>query len=1183
MQNHLKLFCLIVGCSFSLPGWAQLYFTENKGQWDDNVLSRTMAGNSAFYLMQEGYTVVMHHPEDYRAIFEYMHGHTADGRPADKRQAQPALLRSHAYKVKFANSNPQPQVIFEKPMEGYENFFLGNDPSRWATHCRQYQAVTYKNVYPNVDVRYYVANDRLKYDIVVHPGADMSRIKLQYEGVEKLSIQNNELVIGTSVGVARELSPYSYQFVNGRRATVSCRYRVNGNEVSFDAKQYDRGSTLIIDPSLIFFSYSRSTADNWGFTATYGPDGSFYGGGIVFGTGFPVSTGAFQTTYGGGSTYDIGIIRLSPNGRNRIFATYIGGNDSDQPHSLICDAQGNVVLAGRSRSANYPVTAASVGSTGGWDIIVTKLRADGTQLIGSMRIGGTGDDGVNITDNRQAGAQSILRNYGDDGRSEVILDDNENILVASCSRSGNFPVINGFQTANAGLQDGVILKLNSNANVLIWSTLLGGAGNDAAFVLSINPITKNIYVAGGTASTNFPLTAGSMQPNYNMGEADGYVSILRDNGGSVTHVRSTYLGTGGVDIVYGIQFDQSGFPYVMGTTMGAWPVINARYVNANARQFIAKLRPDLSGFVYSTTFGTSGAAAPNISPVAFLVDRCENVYVSGWGGEINSRDGFPSAGTSNMPRTADALQQTTDGSDFYFFVLKKNADTILYGSYFGQNGPLGDHVDGGTSRFDPNGVIYQAMCANCTRAVNFPGTPGVWGQTNPATSNGQCNLGMVKISFDLAGIDVALQAVGARQLNFCLPATVEFTDTVRKAKQYIWVWNDGSPNDTTLTNTFRHTFTRAGVFDVKVIGIDTNSCNVKDSAFLRIRVTTDSARIGFTAQRRPPCTSLTFDFTNTSDPLSSSQNFGPRSFVWVWGDGTPNDTSFNATHTFPGPGTYNVRLILIDPNFCNVGDSTAVINFQVQSTITAGFTVPNGCAPYRPQITDRSVGASSYLWVASDGQTSTSPTPNFVFNNPGTYTIRQYIYNDNSCNLVDSALQTFTVIAPPRAGFTFSPNPSQENTPTRFTSTASADVVRWLWLFGDGDSSNLRDPVHQYVSEGTFDACQIVFNAAGCVDTLCQPVQSLISISNDIPSAFTPNGDGINDVLYVRGFGITKMTLRIYNRQGLKIFESTSPNVGWDGTYKGVPQPMDTYAYTLDIEYFNGERVRRKGDVTLIR
>jgi gliding motility-associated-like protein len=1183
---------------------AQLYFTENKGQWDAKVLFKTEAGNSAFFLSKDGYTILMNHPEDYLRQAEYNHGHRFDSSSKSKQPITPPdKMRAHAFRVKFAGGNFSSKVVMEKPLPEHENYFIGNDQSKWASECKLYQAITYKDVYPNIDVRYYVQGEQLKYDIILYPGADVSKVQMHYEGADRLSIKNNELVIGTSVGEARELKPYTYQFLEGKRETIQCKYKItNGNTVSFDVKGYDKTTTLVIDPSLVFSSFSRSTRDNWGFTATPGPDGSMYGGGIAQPTGFPVSSGAIQGTGGGpsGGTQpsDIAIIRLSPDGRNRIFATYLGGSGLEQPHSLITDAAGNLVIAGRTNSSNYPVTAPNAGTSGGYDIFVTKINSTGTAIIGSIKICGPADDGVNIKSNRN-GPQSLQRNYGDDGRSEVILDRNNFILVASSTQSGNFFTNNGFKTTLSGFQDGVVIKLNPNANAVVWSTYLGGNGDDAAFVLTENPVTGDIYVGGGTTDGNGWSTPGSatpvVQPNYNGGLADGFVANIRDLGTSVTYIRKTFIGTGGTDIVYGVQFDKLGFPYIMGTNTGTMAPINAAYSVTNARQFIAKLQPDLSAFLYLTTFGTANASAPNISPTAFLVDNCENVYVSGWGGEIsNGNPGYPTSGTFGLPVTSDAYQSNTDGSDFYFFVLKRNAASQLYGSFFGQLGGGGgwDHVDGGTSRFDANGIIYQAVCANCKSVTTgpltspFPISANAFGNVNPATDGGGCNLGMIKLRFDLDGVDVGLRAVGARQLNFCLPATVLFTDTIKLAKQYIWIWGDGSRNDTTSTNPFPHTFNSAGFFDIKVIGIDSNSCNLKDSATMRIRVTTDSVDIGFNFARQA-CNSLTFNFTNTSDKLTSIPNFGPKSFMWVWGDGSKNDTipgfSPPLSHTFPAPGTYNVRLVLIDSNFCNTGDSAGFVNFQVIDNVRAGFSLENLCVPDTLKVVDTSFGALTYLWVSSDGQTSTDPVPKFAYTTPGTYTITQTVFNPNTCNLQATTQRTFEAFAKPVAGFSYTPNPAEENTPTRFTSTSSPDVVRWLWDFGDGASSTLPNPTHQYIKPAINTVCLSVFNAQGCFDSVCIPVESIINILNDLPSAFTPNGDGVNDVFQLRGFGITKMTLRVYNRQGLMVFETRSQNIGWDGKYKGLAQPMDAYAWTLDVEYFSGEKLRKKGDVTLIR
>jgi gliding motility-associated-like protein len=1182
---------------------AQLSFTENKGQWHEKVLFKTEAGSGAFFLSKDGYTILMKHPDDFLAAREYYHPHGKDSsHKSHTNQTEnrpPARMRAHAYRVKFEGANFS-EVVKEKPLPGYENYFIGDDPSKWATGCVQYQAVTYKNIYPGIDLRYYVLDNQLKYDLVIYPGADAARIKMRYEGAESIRVKNQELVIGTSVGEAKELRPYTFQFSNGKRELINCRYKVAGNTVAFDLGSYDKSTTLIIDPSLVFSVFSGSTTDNWGFTATPGPDGSLYGGGIAASTGFPVTAGVIQNTGGGGGggagdgPPDIGIMRLSPNGTTRIFSTYLGGDGVEQPHSLVADAQGNLVIAGRTNSRNFAVSGTVVGAISGYDIFVMKINATGTAIIGTTRICGRGNDGVNISPVRTTGTRSILRNYGDDGRSEVILDGNGNILLASCTQSDDFPVRGAFQATFNGSQDGVVLKLNANANTLIWSSYLGGSGDDAAFVLATNPLTGDIYVGGGTSSNNLP-GAGGVQP-ANAGNEDGFLTRLRDNTNAVAMVTTTYVGTSGVDIVYGVKFDQKGFPYIMGTTTGTMPVVKAAYNVPNARQFIAKLLPDLSAYDYRVNFGSPGANFPNISPVAFLVDNCENVYVSGWGGVINTGANFNSSGTFGMPVTSDAFQRNTDGSDFYFFVLAKDGVSQLYGSFFGQIGGSGgaEHVDGGTSRFDEQGAIYQAICANC-RSVPVQGQPSIVApypttagpfSVNRATSGGQCNLGMVKMNFNFSGVDVALNTT-ARQLNFCLPATVQFFDSVLLAKQYVWVWGDGTRSDTTTENPISHTYTSTGFFNVKVYGIDTSTCNEVDSATIRIRVTTDSAAISFDYARRT-CNSLTFDFTNTSDKLTSIPNFGPRSFAWVWGDGTRNDTiaafSPPLTHTFPGPGTYNVRLILIDTNFCNTGDSAALINFSVIDNVRAGFRVDDLCVPDTVNVTDTSLGAVTYLWVSSDGQTSTGNTPGFLYSTPGVYTIKQYVFNSNTCNLVDSTERTFTASALPVPGFIYNPNPSQENTPTRFVSTASSDVVRWLWDFGDGATSTQRDPIHQYIRPNPGNiVCQTVFNEAGCVDSVCIPVESIINIINELPSAFSPNGDGVNDLFFVRGFGISKLTLRVFNRQGLMVFESASQSVGWDGKYKGIPQPMDAYAWTLDLEYFNGEKVRKKGDLTLLR
>ncbi|OQY96101.1 MAG: hypothetical protein B6D37_03045 [Sphingobacteriales bacterium UTBCD1] len=1199
----LNRFLIIAVLSvLSYAGHTQNYntieFVENKGQWDPRVKFKGDVSAGAFFIRKDGVTILQNNREDLYKIYTLLHMPLTKETASDEENV---ILRSHSYNVDFIGASPGMEIIPDKPLATYNNYFIGNDPSKWASNCRIYQGITAKNVYPNVDIRYFTDNGTLKYDIIVKPGADISKIALKYEGIEKLSVKNKQLRITTSVGELSESSPYSYQTMQKGRKEVNCRYEVKNNIVRFNVEDYDATTTLVIDPSLIFCSFSGSKVDNWGFTATYGPDGSMYGGGIVFGNGFPVSPGAFQTTFQGGGAggyaVDIGIIKLNPNGTNRIYATYLGGSGNEQPHSLIVDAQGNLIVAGRSNSQDYP-TFGPYGNThsgSGNDIIITKLNAAGSALIGSVKIGGSGDDGVNISTSR-SGSVSLCQNYGDDGRSEVQLDGAGNIYLASSSQSDNFPLVNAFQTANKGgnnSQDGVVLKFDANLTTLLFSTYLGGTGNDAAYVVDLAP-NGNIYVAGGTESTDFPgVPASGVISSVNNGGIDGFVTILSNSGALIS---STYVGTNGIDQVYGIKFDNKGFPYIMGQTTGNWPVVNAPYSNSGSKQFIAKLQPDLSNFVYSTVFG-SASPVPNISPVAFLVDRCENVYVSGWGGKSSFTSNFLAGGTSiSMPITPDALKSTTDGKDFYFFVLEKDAAGVLFGSFYGEDngstiGAGGtDHVDGGTSRFDKNGVIYQAICGNCKEfnpVPPYPTTPGAWATTNPSPG---CNLTMLKIAFNLSGVRGGVESIingVPKDSAGCVPLAVNFADTIGIAKSYEWYFGDGSPMVTTTIPNTSHTYNMVGTYLAMMVAIDPTTCNVRDTSYVHIRVGNIQANLNFNSTKLNPCDSFKYQFDNlsTAPPVVP---FTAQSFIWDFGDGSsPVIAGTNSViHNYSGPGTYTVKLILVDTNYCNAPDSV-ILQLRVAALVKAQFNTPAlGCAPYTAVFNNTSLAGQTFIWDFGDGTGSNAVNPTHLYASPGTYTITLIANDPNTCNLTDTFRYTISVFDKPVANFSNSPVPPVENTPTTFDNLSSPDAVTFKWLFGDGDTllTNSRSPVqHQYNASGTFNACLIATNDAGCTDTICQPVQAVIVTLVDVPNAFTPQSGDINSKVMVRGFGISKMKFTIWNRWGQKVFETENRLQGWDGKFKGVLQPMDTYAYTLDVVFFDGTKTTKKGDITLIR
>ena len=1196
-----RLFILIVSLGLLSNAFAQgaIEFIENKGQWDQQVRFRGEVSNGVFFIRDKGFTVLQHDPFAVKKMAEAKHSNNDS-----------FVFRSHAWHVDFVNAKTgkpttHAAVIHaEKPLATYNSYFLGNDTSKWAPACGVFQGVTVSDIYPNIDLRYYTDQGTLKYELIVRPGGHVEDIALRYEGVDGLSLDNKELVIKTSLRNFKESAPYTYQPSMQGKREVGCRYKLEGNTLRFNVKSYDASQILVIDPSIIFCSFSGSTADNWGFTATYGPDGSMFAGGIVFNDGgrFPTSAGAIQTSFRGGET-DICLIKLSPDGRNRIWATYLGGSGNDQPHSLVVDAQSNLYLAGRTNSPNsangFPVVSNGSLAGDGFDIVVAKINPTGTVLLGSRKIGGGNADGVNIASSRSL--NSLQRNYGDDGRSEITLDASGNVIVASHTQSnGNtgtaFPVTSGaFQRIfGGGLQDAVLLKWSPDLSTLQFSSFLGGRGNDAGYVVAVNPANGNIYIAGGTESADLiPVSQTSTVIGPSLkGTIDGYVAIVSPDGSQ--RLLTSYVGTDGLDQVFGIQFDANGFPYVMGQTTGTWPIQNANFNNPSGKQFIAKLKPDLSNYVYSTAFG-SGASIPNISPIAFLVDRCENVYMSGWGG-TGFGSGFTSAGSVGLPITPDAFKSNTDGKDFYFFVLKKDAASQLFGSYFGEDNSVNqgnDHVDGGTSRFDRSGAIYQAICGNCAIGnvprPNYPVTAGAWSTVNNSSGAG-CSLTMVKIAMNLAGVQSAIRSsinnVAGDTLG-CVPLTVDFRDTVGNAQTYEWDFGDGSPRTTTTTPANSHAFNNVGTYRVMLIAMDPSSCNGRDTSYVNIRVGNIEAIVNFSPVKLAPCSAFNYRFDNLSTTLPGYP-FRANSFQWDFGDGTPRVTAgiSSVNHSFAGPGTYNVTLYLIDTLYCNAPDSIR-IPVMVAENVKAAFTVDAvACAPFNANFVNTSIAGQNYQWSFGDGGTATQTTPTHTYSVPGTYTIVLIASNPNTCNQIDSTRITIQVLDAPLTDFSFSPALPVTNTPHTFTNLSSSDALRFKWVFGDGDSllTNSRVPVvYQYRSTGSFQVCLTAYNQLDCPRTLCKTVDATINPLVDVPNAFTPLSGDVNSVIKVQGFGIVKMKWEIWNRWGQKVFETADQKTGWNGKFNGLVQPMDVYMYTLSVEFFDGRKLAKKGDITLLR
>ncbi len=290
-------------------------------------------------------------------------------------------------------------------------------------------------------------------------------------------------------------------------------------------------------------------------------------------------------------------------------------------------------------------------------------------------------------------------------------------------------------------------------------------------------------------------------------------------------------------------------------------------------------------------------------------------------------------------------------------------------------------------------------------------------------------------------------------------------------------------------------------------------------------------------------------------------------------------------HYFTAPGTYPIRLILLDTNYCNGGDWKQV-NLGVVANVEARVETPKmGCAPYDAYFNNTSLGGHDYLWDFGDGTTSTEMSPTHRYDVIGTYNIRLIVIDSNTCNKRDTLDFSIVVNTKPTAAFSVTPIPPQVNKPTIFLNQ-SIGGKEYHWFFGDEDSTKtftMENVSHQYNTTGKFTAKLITYNEFGCTDTALRTVETLIDPLLDVPNAFTPGRGNKSSIVKVAGFGIDKMTWRIYNRWGQKVFETTNRNQGWDGTFGGKLQPMDVYTYTLDVVFTDGRPLRKTGDITLIR
>jgi hypothetical protein len=591
-------------------------------------------------------------------------------------------------------------------MPHYSNYFYGNDPLNWVTFVPNYQEIFYNNLYDNIDLKFFITSKGLKYEFIIHPGGDPKNIKLKYEGIQYLSLNNNkDLVIKTPILDFIDSELLIYQNIDNEIQPINGKFKlINQFSYGFDIiTKYDINRDLIIDP-IIYSTYIGGINDDRGIDIQTDAEGNAYVIGNTKSSDFPISkNNSINSTYSGNQ--DIFILKLNPNGSSLNYSTYIGGNNDDYCYDIAIDSLGNSYLIGETRSTNFPTTTAALNTSfngGLTDAFVIKLSHNGSNLNYSTYIGGSDSESargieidlnnnsyvcgftrssdfpitINATDSthngtldcfmfilNKNGSSLIYSTFYGGSSSEFCYDikiDIDNIYMTGMTLSSDFPISsNAYDKNLGGIRDGFIIKLNFTSNNISYSTYFGGTSDDWGHSLIVDK-NNSVLVCGNTKSNNFPITTSAFD-NTLSGTEDGFILKLNSSGDSL--IFSTYIGGSTIDSCYSMDIDSKNYIYVTGKTDSSnFPVTKyANDTSLNGKDDCFLLKINISGdkLLYSTYIGGTN----NDVGVGLSLDLNLNVFITGY------------TDSTDFPITTKANDTVHNGNEDVF-VLKMRVPGI---------------------------------------------------------------------------------------------------------------------------------------------------------------------------------------------------------------------------------------------------------------------------------------------------------------------------------------------------------------------------------------------------------------------------------------------------------------------------------------------------------------------------
>ncbi len=945
-------------------GWID--FVENKGQWETNIRYKALLPSGALFLTDSGFVYHFISEEDCSSLAEASCNHNTG---MDRyHHLEQTMLRHHAYKVYFTGAAGSSTFNTGIKRNYYHNYFLGNDPEKWSGNTGVFGKIIQQQIYPGVDMAIYSRENKLKYDFIIAPGADPGKITLEFEGVHPEITQEGDLRIRTSVNEVIEERPYAYQEINGKAKQIPCIYVMDGNRLRFYFPEgYNSSYPLVIDPTLVFATYSGSTGrDKLAHATTYDKSGNLYAGAVeatVLGIGgWPVTTGAFQTASQGYKT--VGINKYNASGSQLLYATYYGGNEMDEVNAMLVNDNDELIILGSTNSTNLPVTPGCFSNTlttgTSTSLYLARFNSTGSVLLGATYIGNGGYyEARRVCLNPAAVSENDV--YIPNS-SELALDKDGHIWVAASTLSAAFPVTpNAFQSSLKGISDVVVFRMSQDCRTLMYSTYLGGASAESAFSIDINS-KGEVVICGATKSTDFPTTSGVLHSTFRGGNVDGFVTIINPVNGQL--IKSTFIGTDKLDAALRLRLDKDDNIYIMGQTFGSYPISSGTFNIPNGDVFIDKLTPDLSASLTAIRIGNAQNHSIHYKPAAFLIDLCDNVYVAGLG-----------AGTDRLPLTPDAYD--TAQKSFWFAILSSGFRNLEYASYFGSKGD--DHAHDGVQRLDPEGILYYTICGN---ASNFPTTPGV---VFPAKRNTGVDNFSFKFNFGKSKPTAGFGLAAGYYDTGCVPHPIQIANTSTRAASYTWDFGDGSPHATGQAPPI-HTYTTPGTYTITLYAHNDTTCIKDDTAYMIVTVLNAPV---------PQISTDDYLVCTATDSLRIRVNIhssGTNPYTIKWTPASGISGTDNTPEILVGPAVRNVYYVAVSDSLAHCRMSITARDTVYIDYAPRSLTLPHKdtatCKGQQIRILAQGTPGYTYRWSPGTGiSDSTSLSPVITADESRIYTL----------------------------------------------------------------------------------------------------------------------------------------------------------------------------------------------------